>query len=476
MQHIIIGAGPAGVIAAETLRRQDPFCSITIISDEPELPYSRMAIPYYLIQKIGEEGTHLRKTPHHFQHERIELLQGKVEKVDTRQRIVKLTNGTRRDFDTLLIATGSSPLKPPVPGIDLPNVYNCWTLEDGRKIAAQLRPGAKILLLGAGFIGCIVLEALALRGVNLTVVEMGDRMVPRMMNKTAGNMIKQWCENKGVAVHTSTRVVKIESTRDAVMSSEPETAPAQVPPVPETHEPKGFLARLFGGGSTPTAPAPAPVAPRETPKEITEPLLVHLDNGEKLAVDMVISAAGVKPNIDFLQGSGIQMNRGILVDHHLQTNVHGIYAAGDVAEGRDFSTWNLDVHAIQPTASEHGRVAALNMTGEATYYRGSFNMNVLDTLGLISTSFGLWMGVRGGDASEFHDPDHFRYINLEFDGDILVGATTLGMTQHVGVLRGLIQNRVPLGHWKERLKTDPTRLMEAYIACTQPASLTGIPA
>lgn len=467
MQHIIIGAGPAGVIAAETLRRKDPFCSITIIGDEPEAPYSRMAIPYYLIQKIGEEGTHLRKTQDHFRQLRIELLQGRVETIDTRRHLVKLENGTQRDFDNLLIATGSRPLKPPVPGIDLPNVHNCWTLEDGRKIASQLAPGTKVLLLGAGFIGCIVLEALALRGVNLTVVEMGDRMVPRMMNKTAGGMIKTWCEQKGVAVHTSTKVMKIESTTGAQPVPEEQRTPTAEP-----DKPKGFLARFFGSSEVkPVAQA----ASADKNKHVKEPLLVHLDNGEILAVDMVISAAGVKPNTDFLQGSGIQVNKGILVDHHLQTNVAGIYAAGDVAEGRDFSTWNLDVHAIQPTASEHGRVAALNMAGEPTYYRGSFNMNVLDTLGLISTSFGLWMGVASGDSAEFHDPDRFHYINLEFEDDVMVGATTLGMTQHVGVLRGLIQNRVQLGEWKARLKEDPTRLMEAFLACTQSANMRWMP-
>ena len=100
-------------------------------------------------------------------------------------------------------------------------------------------------------------------------------------------------------------------------------------------------------------------------------------------------------------------------------------------------------------------------------HRGSVNMNVLDTLGLISSSFGLWMGKPGGDSAELVNRERFRYINLQFEDDVLVGATSLGMTQHVGVLRGLIQTRTRLGKWKQRLLEDPTRLMEAYLGSTQ---------
>ena len=94
-------------------------------------------------------------------------------------------------------------------------------------------------------------------------------------------------------------------------------------------------------------------------------------------------------------------------------------------------------------------------------------MNVLDTMGLISSSFGLWMGVDGGDTSELYDADRFRYLNLQFQDDLLVGASSLGLTNHVGVIRGLIQSKIRLRDWKERLMQDPTRIMEAYLANTQ---------
>ena len=130
----------------------------------------------------------------------------------------------------------------------------------------------------------------------------------------------------------------------------------------------------------------------------------------------------------------------------------------------------VDIMAPRGTpviAADHGRIAALNMAGREARHAGSVNMNVLDTLGLISTSYGLWMGVDGGEAAELFDADRFRYLSLRFQGDVLVGAQSVGLTQHVGVLRGLIQSRARLGRWKERLKHDPTRIMEAYLGSTQ---------
>ena len=153
------------------------------------------------------------------------------------------------------------------------------------------------------------------------------------------------------------------------------------------------------------------------------------------------------------------------------TSVANVYAAGDVAQGKDFSTGEYQVHAIQPTATSHGRIAALNMAGKRVEYHGSINMNVLDTLGLITHSFGLWMGVEGGDSVEIYNPDAYKYLNLQFgDGenaDVLIGASTLGMTQHIGVIHGLIESKIHLKEWKERLLRDPTRIMEAYLGSTQ---------
>ena len=196
-------------------------------------------------------------------------------------------------------------------------------------------------------------------------------------------------------------------------------------------------------------------------------LKVNMDSGASEQAKLVVVAAGVKSNTDFLEGSGVKVEDGIVVDNQLRTSVDDIYAAGDCAQGPDFSTSGWSVHAIQPTAVDHGRIAALNMTGRASAFNGSLSMNVLDTVGLVSTSFGAWDGVEGGDSVESLDENTFRYTRLNFDGDVLVGALTLGRTDDVGVLRGLIQTRTHLGAWKEKLKENPNRITEAYIACNQ---------
>lgn len=248
MRHLILGAGPAGVIAAETIRKHAPYDSITIVGDELEPPYSRMAIPYLLIGKVGEDGTYLRRDADQFRKLNVTVLRQRATHVDAARRTVTLDNGSILGFDKLLIATGSKPVRPPIPGMDLPGVQPCWTLENARHIADLAQPGAKVLQMGAGFIGCIIMEALALRGVELTVVEMGDRMVPRMMGPAAGNMIKAWCEKKGVRVFTGTRVEAIEAAPSTV--AEPAAA------APASAE-GGFIARaaaLLGLGSKSPAP------------------------------------------------------------------------------------------------------------------------------------------------------------------------------------------------------------------------------
>ena len=430
MKHVILGAGPAGIIAAETIRKHAPHDEILVIGDEPEAPYSRMAIPYLLIGKVGEEGTHLRHGVDHYAKLGITLRRARAKHVDVEGRAVDLDDGTTVVFDRLLIATGSSPATPPIPGIHGRGVHPCWTLKDARAIMELAQPGAKVLQMGAGFIGCIIMEALAMRGVELTVVEMGDRMVPRMMGPTAGTMIKDWCEAKNVKVHTGARV-------EAINRPEP-----------------GILDKLADmAGLKPAHKAAA--------------MTVRLSTGEHLEADLVISATGVKPNIGFLQNSGITCLIGVLTDEHLQTNVPGIYAAGDCAEAFDKVSGTTIVSAIQPNAAEQARVAALNMVGQKAELNGVTQINVLDTLGMISASFGKWDGVPGGQHVELTDLPAGRHLSLQFDGDRMVGCNSIGWTEHVGVMRGLVEGQVRLGDWKDKLMADPTLLMEAYIACAQ---------
>jgi NAD(P)H-nitrite reductase large subunit len=413
MRHVIIGSGPAGVVAAETLRKADPAAEITLLCGEDEPPYARMAIPYLLKGEIDEAGTHIRKDANHYDRLRITLVQARAQAIDTAGRAVDVGNGRNLPYDRLLIATGSRPSRERIPGIDFPGVQACWTLQDARAIIARARPGTHIVQMGAGFVGCIIMEGLLSRGVDLTILVRSGYMVRRMMNPTASALIQRWCEAKGVKVLTRT-------------------------------QPKGLS--LNGGA-----------------------LRVDLGEGRALPADVYLSVVGVDPNLDFLAGSGIEIGRGILVDANLQSSVPGVYAAGDVAESTDCLTGKRQLNAIQPNAAEQGRIAALNMAGRPARFKGSFVFNVLTTLGLVSSSFGEWQGVSGGESAEVLDESRYRYLNLQFDGDRLIGANCVGFSEHVGALRGLIEGRLRLGAWKQRLLNEPAQIMKAYLSAAYDA-------
>jgi NAD(P)H-nitrite reductase large subunit len=237
------------------------------------------------------------------------------------------------------------------------------------------------------------------------------------MTPVAGRMIRDWCVAKGVNVHLSARVTSI---------------------------------RHAGGAG--------------------DALVARLDSGEELETDAIIVAAGVRPNVECLEGSGITCATGVVVDATLQSSVPGVFAAGDVAEALNFSTGKHAINAIQPSAVEQARQAACNMAGQRVASRGNLTLNVLDTIGLVSSSFGQWWGDPGGESTELVDPSAFRYLCLQFRDDVLIGATSIGLTEHVGVLRGLIEGRVRLGPWKDRLLREPLRITEAYLAGAQAAA------
>lgn len=416
MRHVILGTGTAGVIAAETIRKNAPDDDILLIGDEPGLPYSRMSIPQLLSGEIGEAATRLRREHDHFARQRIELVNGRAQHISGRTRTVKMDGGSVIPFDTLLIATGATPRIPPIPGIGLPGVHACWTLDDARRIAALARPQARVVLIGAGFIGCLVMEALAQRGVRLAVVEKSDRMLPGMLSKGAGRLVQRWCEGKGIAVHTSARV--------------------------------------------------AAIGTNEMP-DLASPRLVRLSNGALLQADLVVYCTGTMPNVGFLRGSGIKCLRGVVIDESMQTSMPGVYAAGDCAERFDTHTGRSIISGVQPNAADQAYCAALNMTGKRALQRGVRQIDVVDTMGLISSSFGQWQGMRGGQWVEYCDSRSYQYLRLEFGRDMLVGCNAVGLTEYSGILRGLIQNQVRLGEWKDRLLENPMLVKEAYRDCVQ---------
>jgi NAD(P)H-nitrite reductase large subunit len=192
-------------------------------------------------------------------------------------------------------------------------------------------------------------------------------------------------------------------------------------------------------------------------------------DGSEIAADVVLMATGIKTNLEWLAGSGVRVNRGIPVDDHLRSSVPNVYAAGDVAEGADLVTGAPEVHAIEPTAMEHGRIVGANMAGRDRAYRGSLLMNIVGVLGLDLASFGAWEDAAAETAVAVR-PDRAAYRKLLFTGDRITGGIIIGRSEDVwtgndvGMLKGLVQAGTRLGPWKAHLLRNPFDLKTAYVA------------
>jgi len=411
-KHVIIGNGPAGMHAIETIRKYDPSGSeIHLVSSEPA--YSRMVIPYWMAGSITEQHV-LTANDEFYRKNGVTPHMGKrVAAVDPNAKRLTIDGGETLQFDTLLIATGSSASKPPIPGVDLPGVHNLWTMDDARAVAPRSQQGQKVLFVGAGFIGFIILNALFKKACKLAVVELEKQILPRMLDAASAELATKWLRGKGVDVFTGTSVSKIESRGSKLVST--------------------------------------------------------LANGQSVESDSAVIATGIKPNIDFVKGSGIKTDKGVLVDNHLRTNFPSIYAAGDCAQGPDLLDSQQAIHAIQPTAIDHGRIAGANMAGKNVTYDGSLLMNVLDICGLQTASFGRWSAT--GDVKTITNESRPIYRKIIFDGDRIVGSILLGQTgdlstlNDMGMIKGFIQTKTQLGEWKGYLDHHPLDVRRAYIAC-----------
>ncbi len=428
MHHVVIGGGPAAINAVETLRQFDGGRSlITLICDEPA--HSRMALPYWLAGSIPEAQTHTGDAAYFTALEVTTRFGVRVVAIDPRRNTVTLSDGNTLGFDNLLIATGSSPLRPPIPGVDLPGVEPLWSLaHSGRvlKHAEALKAAGRtprVALVGAGFIGFIVLNAMYKRKWQLAVAEREGHVLPRMLDATAADHAQRWLATRSIPIHCGVTVRQIRQQADGAKA-------------------------------------------------------VDLSDGRSLAADIVILATGIRPNLELLRGSGIATGEAILVNDRMQTNFPHVYAAGDVAEGPVLFGAENAVHPIQPTAVDHGRVAGANMAGHEVRYPGSLSMNVVDICGLQGASFGRWSDTTA-EATTIDNPAGFIHRKLLWSDDQISGAIfmgradDLGMLTDIGMVKGLMQTQTRLGPWKKYLRDHPFDIRRAYVASGVAAKLVG---
>ncbi len=420
-RHVIVGGGTAGYNAISAIRQLEP-------RDEPsdlvlvsaERPYSRMVLPYYLGHTIAESHV-FTATPGRLAQLGVKSHLGRrAVGLDARAGKLTLDDDAVLEYDDLLIATGSSAVRPPVPGADGPGLHSFWTLEQARRVVAEVSAGSHVVMVGAGFIAFTILNSILRLGARLTIVEIAPQILPRMIDRDGAGLVEAWLRKHGVEVRTSATLKAVEQV--------------------------GGKRRL------------------------------SFETGGHLDADVVIMATGIRPNLEWLRGSGVPVNRGVLVDDHLRSSVSTVYAAGDVAEGRDLVTGHPDVHAIEPTAMEHGRVVGANMAGRAVSYRGSLLMNIVDVCDLDVASFGRWDDPQAEVVAVVR-PERPAYRKLLWHGDRLTGAMILGRaddvwtTNDVGMLKGLVQTGVALGRWKARLNRNPFEIKPAFIASRTTARL-----
>jgi NAD(P)H-nitrite reductase large subunit len=411
-RHLIIGGGTAGMNAIRTIREEETERSeITLVSSEK--PYSRMVLPYYLDRSIAESHVFTATAAVLAGWNVKAQLGRRAAKLDTTVNTCTLDDGSTVEYDDCLVATGSSAVKARVPGADLPGVHSFWTLDQCRSLIADIRPGSHVVMVGAGFIAFTILNSILSLGARLTIVEIAPKILPRMIDATGADLVTAWLERHGVTVRAGARLTKIEDA-------------------------KGKKRLTFAKGAD-------------------------------VLCDVVIMATGIRTNLEWLQGAGIRINQAIVVDDHLRSSVPTVYAAGDVAEGADRGSGATVVHAIEPTAQEHGRVVGANMAGKDVRYRGSLLMNIVEVCHLDVASFGAWDDSRAEVITGLRS-DRPAYRKLLWTGDRLTGAIILGpssdiwTTNDVGMLKGLVQTQVPLGRFKEYLRANPFDIKSAYIA------------
>lgn len=404
-KHLIIGNCIAGTSAAQTLRHLAPHDTITIVSDEDVPAYSRCLITYYLAGDVSRKHL-LSHTKKWYTDRTINLhLKTRVTHVDTRARKVKTTTRKTLSYDKLLIATGARPIFFPTIAYDPKGIIGMRTYQDATTLMKWAAPGKTVLVIGAGFVGLKSAYGLIKRGVKVRVVELLPTVLGRMADFEASRRIVEKFDNHELMdISLNASVIKAE------------------------HDGNHYRA--------------------------------HLNTGEEVVVDFIVMSVGVRPNIEMLDKTDIDINRAIVVDPQQQTTDPDVFAAGDVCLSPDALTGDMINNAIWPVAAAQGRVAAMNMAGIKAQYTGTIIQNSVDF-------FGLWITALGDVQAAGDDIDYkiFStekvYQKLIFKDGSLIGFMATGNVDCAGVLQALIKDNAT---WKDVLDNKYARLIPVVSA------------
>jgi len=386
---VIIGNGAAGISAAEAMRSVDRNARITIISGEPCSAYSKVLLHYYIDSRIPERSLFIR-TEKFYQDFRIDTVLGnKVEAVCPDEQIVYMADRSRLFFDKLLIATGSSPIIPRLGGKNLSGTHTMWTIGDARNIINASEKGRKGVIIGGSFVGMQALDTLKRKGLSVAVMDMADRIMPNILDRTGSGVLEDYLRKKGVKLFLKSSPTEINDSGNY--------------------------------GKT-----------------------LHLADGNKLNADVCILSVGARPNISLADHSPIKRNVGLVVDPYMRTSCPNIYAAGDVAEVFDRIDGKRKVFGLWSTAVEQGRIAGLNMVGKPVEYSGGMDMNAINILGFPVLTVGKTNWSDDGEsitANVYFDERKKVYRKFLIKDDVLVGAILMGRVDDAGRIGSLIRSK-----------------------------------
>jgi len=364
---VIVGNGMAAMRLVEELhQRALGRYAIAVIGEEPRLAYNRVLLSAVLAQEISRNEIELKPARWWLDSGVTLLIGHRAAEIDPACNRVRLASGAALPFRKLVFATGSRPIRLNVPGMDLPGVLTFRDLGDVGAIEQATAHDRKAVVIGGGLLGLEAAYGLAKAGARVSVVHLMDRLMERQLDPQAAAMLKEAIESKGIAVH-----LKAETTR------------------------------IVGN---------------------TRAEGVLLGDGHVLEADLVVVAAGVRANVELARTAGVDINRGIVVDEHLQTSHLDIYAIGECAEHHGVC------YGLVEPAYEQARVLATHLAGKSAAYPGSILATNLKVSGVNVFSAGDFIGAPGTEHMTLSDPGVGIYKKLVVANGKLVGAVLFGDT------------------------------------------------
>ena len=377
MQYVIIGNSTAATFAIEGIRAVDKAGSITVISDETRPAYGRPLISYYLYGRIRLENTAYRPASFYTDNG-VTLKYGvRAEKIDPKKKTVALSDGSTIGYDKLLVATGSSPLVPPADGLDAVKYHTFMTMDAALALEKELSPEKRVLVVGAGLIGLKCVEGILDRVGSVTVVDLAARILPSILDEEGSAIVQERLEARGVNF-------------------------------------------VLGDCAVRYAPG-----------------LATLRSGKEVPFDILVIAAGVRPNVSLVREAGGEVNRGIVVNDRQETTIPDVYAAGDNCESYDICSGTRRILALLPNAAFQGETAGRNMAGGDAAFDKAAPFNALGLFDTHIATAGVYEGEAYTDLSE-------GYKKLFVKDNKLVGFILIDCIGRAGIYTSLIREQTPL--------------------------------